>query len=267
MKDLKVRGQVFPRGKTTVMGILNVTPDSFSDGGRYLDHDAAVSQAMALIFSGAAIIDVGGESTRPGYTPVSPEEELARTIPVIRAIRAKSDVVISIDTTKARVAREAFSAGADIVNDVSALATDPDMAPFVSEAKVPVILVASGSDRDPVEGVRASFNEAVLRAHAAGIKDEAIIFDPGIGFGKTVSENLTLIDSLSSFTSLPYPLLLAASRKSCLFLTVGKEHAEEATDITTYLAARAGYNFVRVHDAARAIAAIKLASALERRSS
>lgn len=264
MKDLIVRGKTFPRGKTAIVGILNVTPDSFSDGGKYYECEAALAHAMTLIKEGAEIIDVGGESTRPGFTPVSAAEEIRRVIPVITEIRKRSDVLISIDTTKACVAQEAIRAGADIVNDVSALAKDRDMASFVSSANVPVILMADGSKPDPIQGVKEIFNQALERAHQAGIRDDAIIFDPGIGFGKTVEENLALIDSLASFNDLPYPLLLACSRKSCLFLTVGKENADCATDITTYLAARAGYNFVRVHDVARAQAAITLARALER---
>ena len=210
--------------RACVMGILNVTPDSFSDGGRHDDPASAITHARRLIAEGAEILDIGGESTRPGSLPVTASEEIARTIPVIRALRREWDGWISIDTMKAEVAAAAIAAGADIVNDVSGLRADPGMAPLCAASRCGVVVMhMQGMPRtmqqapayaDVVAEVAAFFTEQMKFLRAAGIASAALCFDPGIGFGKTLDHNLALLRALPALAPAGRPILLGASRKS-----------------------------------------------------
>ena len=219
------RGKTLTLGTNThVMGILNVTPDSFSDGGNYLDVQQAIVHAETMVAEGATLIDIGGESSRPGASPVPVNEELARVLPVVRALADTVDVLLSVDTYKTEVARRALEAGAHVVNDITALGSDPDMAATVAEMEAGVVLMhMKGTPRtmqqspeynDIVNEVRAWLKKKVQNAEAQGISPERIIIDPGIGFGKTTKHNLELLKRLSEFRTLKKPLLIGTSRKS-----------------------------------------------------
>lgn len=244
-----------------LMGILNVTPDSFSDGGQFERPEAAIAHARDMAAQGADILDIGGESTRPGAAYVSPDEEIARTAPVIAAIRSDSDVPISIDTRKAAVAQAALNAGADLVNDVYAFTHDPDLARVTAEAQAPVCLMHAQGDPEVMQDNPAYENvlldvydfleERVRAAEAAGILRARIVVDPGVGFGKNVSHNLAIIAGLSVFHGLGCPVLLGASRKRFIG-TIAREpdaQARAAGSIAVALAGISqGVQFVRVHD-------------------
>ena len=262
------------RDRPLVMGIVNVTPDSFSDGGRFADAGAAVAHGLALAAAGADILDVGGESTRPGAEPVPADEELRRVLPVVEAL-AGAGHVVSIDTRKAAVARAAIAAGAAIVNDVSAGTHDPEMAQTVAGAGVPVVLMHTRGDpremqRDPryedvVIEVRAWLEERIHVFTAAGVAAERIIVDPGIGFGKRVADNLALIRGLGALHGLGRPVMLGASRKSFIRALGGAEAA--AGRLGGSLAAalagwQAGVQIVRVHDVAETMEALTVARAV-----
>ena len=218
--------------RTLVMGILNVTPDSFSDGGTFIDPNAAVDHALEMIAQGADIIDIGGESTRPGADPVSAEDEIRRTVPVIEKIREQSNIPISIDTTKSDVARLALEAGADIINDISAFESDPAMAELAAESGAGVILMhMKGSPRtmqsNPVYGnvieeVRDYLTSRIDMAIQHGVARNRIVIDPGIGFGKTLGHNLALLRGLPALAECGYPLLVGASRKSFIGQLTGR---------------------------------------------
>jgi dihydropteroate synthase len=257
-----------------IMGILNVTPDSFSDGGRFLDPAAALAQARAMALDGAALLDIGGESTRPGAAEVPVAEEIARTEPVIAALR-DAGVPLSIDTRKAAVAQAALAAGAGIVNDVSALTFDAALAGVVAAAGVPLVLMhARGTPAtmqdDPVyEDVLLEVYDwleaRIAAAEAAGIARDRIVVDPGIGFGKTAAHNLALIRGLSLFHGLGCPLLLGASRKRFIGMISGEERADRrvAGSLAVALAGAAqGAQLLRVHDVAETRAALALARAI-----
>jgi len=257
-----------------IMGILNVTPDSFSDGGRFLDPDAALAQAQAMVAQGAALLDIGGESTRPGAAEVPVAEEIARTEPVIAALRGVG-VPLSIDTRKAAVAQAALAAGAGIVNDVSALTFDAALAGVVAAAAVPLVLMhARGTPAtmqdDPVyEDVLLDVYDwleaRIAVAEAAGIARARIVVDPGIGFGKTAAHNLALIRGLSLFHGLGCPVLLGASRKRFIGTISGEERADRrvAGSLAVALAGAAqGAQLLRVHDVAETRAALALARAI-----
>ncbi len=209
-----------------IMGVLNVTPDSFSDGGQHFEASSASDRAVRMLEEGAEIIDVGGESTRPGAQRVSEDEELRRVVPVIELIRERSDCLISIDTYKSRIAQEALDAGADIVNDISALRFDPRMKELVAERACPVVLMhiqgtprnmqKEPTYRDVVSDIRSHLARRLDEAERAGIGRELTILDPGVGFGKTTEHNLELIRRLEELSSLERPLLLGASRKSVI---------------------------------------------------
>ncbi len=253
--------------KTYVMGILNVTPDSFSDGGKYVGRDAALKRAEQMIKEGADIVDVGGESTRPGYTAVSEAEEIARTVPVIEALRSRFDIPISIDTSKSRVALEAVRAGADLVNDVWGLKSDEKMARTIKEANVACCLMHNRKNADYADfmaEMRGDLEETLALAKDAEIPDDKIILDPGIGFGKTYEHNLEAIRRLKELKDLGYPILLGASKKSVIGLTLGVEPKERVTGtaVTTVFAVRAGAAFVRVHDVKENAQAIRMAEAI-----
>lgn len=266
--EMRVRDQVWHLGRRTyVMGILNVTPDSFSDGGRYADVAAAVEQARRLAAEGADIIDVGGESTRPGYTPVPAAEEARRVIPVVEALRAELPVPISVDTSKAEVARLAVQAGADLINDVTGLRGDPEMARVVAAAGVPVVVmhnapVASGPDLLPA--IAAWLRESIDLARQAGVAEEQIIVDPGVGFGKDVAGNLQIIASLWQLRALQRPILLGTSRKSVIGKTLGLpvDQRLEGTAATVALGIAAGAHIVRVHDVQAMVRVARMSDAI-----
>lgn len=257
------------------MAILNVTPDSFSDGGRFAGLQAALAQARAMVAAGADILDIGGESTRPGAAEVPPEEEIARTAPVIAAIRAEGIALpISIDTRKAAVARAALAAGADMVNDVSALSHDPDLAGVVAEAGVPVCLMhAKGTPEtmqidprydDVVAEVRDYLAARLDWAAGQGIAAGNVILDPGIGFGKTMAHNLALLRDLPALAGLGTPLLIGASRKKFIGTITGVAEAglRLAGSLTVALHAAPQAAILRVHDVAETVQALAMWRAL-----
>lgn len=253
--------------ETYVMGILNITPDSFSDGGRYHDREAALRQAEKLVLEGADIIDVGGESTRPGCKPVGEEEELERVIPIIQLVHEHFDIPISVDTYKSGVARQAVEAGASMVNDIWGLKRDENMARTI--AKLGVCCCLMHNRQSPVShhfmnAALEEMNETILLAKQAGIKDDKIVLDPGVGFGKTYEMNLEVIKNLSVFKRFGYPVLLGASRKSVigLALNLPVDKREEGTLVTTAAAVFSGCSFVRVHDVEGNKRAVKMARAI-----
>lgn len=239
--------------RTLIMGIVNVTPDSFSDGGKFYDVEDAVRQARQLVEDGADILDIGGESTRPGHTPVDAEEEMRRVIPVIERLSKEVQVPLSIDTYKASVAKAAVQAGAVIVNDVWGLKQDPEMARTCAELDVPIIVMHNRHEPFPADvmnGVIREIRESLEIAKEAGIRDENLILDPGIGFGKTYEDNLTVLRHLDDFCSLGYPVLLGTSRKSVIgnTLHLPVEERMEGTAATVALGIAQGADLVRVHD-------------------
>ncbi|HJM46271.1 MAG TPA: dihydropteroate synthase [Candidatus Marinimicrobia bacterium] len=248
------------RQNTLIMGILNVTPDSFSDGGMYSHLSKALSQAQSMEKNGADIIDIGGESTRPGAVPVSLEEEINRTIPVIEAIRKNSNISISIDTYKSEVAEKALLAGADIINDISGLTFDSRMIKIVKKFDVPVVLMhIKGTPRnmqtnptyiDVIKELIIFFSFQIQKALDFGIKKEQIIIDPGIGFGKQLNDNFILIQRLKEFSELGFPILIGPSRKSFIGLTldVPSEDRLEGTLASVSASILNGASIVRVHD-------------------
>jgi dihydropteroate synthase len=249
-------------GRTLVMGVLNVTPDSFSDGGKYAAADAAVEHGLRLAAEGADLIDVGGESTRPGSPPVAAEEELRRVLPVVRELARRAAIPVSIDTTKAEVARAALDAGAEVVNDVSGLARDPCLGKIIAESGAAVCLMhmrgtpADMQQRatysDVLGEVRDELLQALARARAAGVDDDHIALDPGLGFAKTPEHNLLLLRRLRELTQLGRPLVVGASRKSFLGKLSGKPAAERLVGSLAgaVIAAWQGASIVRVHDVA-----------------
>lgn len=243
-----------------LMGIVNVTPDSFSDGGRFFDAEDALSQSLALVREGAAIVDIGGESTRPGSDAVSLDEEVRRVVPVVEALAERVGVPISVDTMKAEVARRALAAGAALINDVSALRYDEAMVDVVAESGRPVCLMHMKGEpktmqddpryHDVVDEVLSFLEERMAFALARGVREEQIVLDPGIGFGKTVEHNLALLGRLERFTALGRPVLLGASRKRFLGAILGSTPAERITGTvaTTVIGLLAGAHIFRVHD-------------------
>jgi len=244
-----------------IMGIVNVTPDSFSDGGSYFSPEQAVAHGLRLAEEGADIIDIGGESTRPGAAPVSAAEETERVLPVIAELAANIDVPLSIDTTKAEVARKALAAGAEIVNDVSALRFDPEMGDVVAAARVPVVLMhMRGTPRTMqhaihyqslIEDIRSFLEARIEYAVRAGIALDNIIIDPGIGFGKSIEkDNLAILKNLAAFTALGRPVLVGTSRKGFIGKLLGTpvHEREEGTAATVAIAIYNGAHIVRVHD-------------------
>ncbi|REK68414.1 MAG: dihydropteroate synthase [Cohnella sp.] len=239
--------------RTLVMGILNVTPDSFSDGGRYLNVEDAVARARLMVEEGADLIDIGGESTRPGHVPVSAEEEQARILPVIRALAGSIGVPISVDTYKADTARRALEAGAHILNDIWGLKGDPKMAAVAAEFGCPVIVTHNRGDTDYadfVPDVLDDLRQSIDLAREAGVKDDRIWLDPGIGFAKSYEQNLELMGRLDELTALGYPVLLGTSRKTFIRNTLGlpADDVVEGTGATTALGIAQGCQIVRVHD-------------------
>ncbi|MNK29053.1 Dihydropteroate synthase [compost metagenome] len=242
--------------RTLIMGILNVTPDSFSDGGRYIEPDAAVKHALQMVADGADMIDIGGESTRPGHEPVSEDEELRRVIPVIQAIhQAAPHIVISIDTYKSEVARQALLAGAHIINDVWGAKADPKMAAVAAEFGCPIILMHNRQDRNYssfIDDIVADLQESIAIAVRAGVAKENIILDPGVGFAKNHDENLRVMRSLDRLIELGFPVLLATSRKKFIRTTLDLPANDviEGTAATAALGIAQGCQIIRVHDIA-----------------
>ncbi|MFB9273962.1 dihydropteroate synthase [Cohnella cellulosilytica] len=239
--------------RTLIMGILNATPDSFSDGGRYNEAEAAAARAGQMASEGADLIDIGGESTRPGHDPISAEEELARVLPVIRAVKARVKLPISVDTYKAETARQALEAGAHILNDVWGFKRDPELARVAAEFGCPVILTHNRDNRDYRDFMADALNdlrESVRIAREGGVADENIWLDPGMGFAKDYEENLEMMGRLEEVVALGYPVLLAASRKRFIQRALGvtADEAAEGTGATTALGIAQGCQMVRVHD-------------------
>lgn len=268
--------------QTCIMGVVNVTPDSFSDGGKFYDTNVAIAQGEKLAADGADIIDVGGESTRPFSDSVSIEEEIRRVVPVIEKLAQRVSIPISIDTTKAEVARPALEAGASIINDVAALRFDPGLAALAIEFDTPLILmhmlgepksmqVAPRYD-NLIEDIRSFLEDAVARAEKLGVSRSKIIVDPGIGFGKTVTHNLLLLKHVQAFASLDLPVLIGASRKAFIRKLLKQPHEEDiqpdlpivetGTQAAVAAAVLSGAHIVRVHDVANTVASIKILDAL-----
>ena len=261
--------------RTVVMGILNVTPDSFYDGGRYARAEAAVQRALQMVQDGADIVDIGGESTRPGSQPVPEEEELRRVLPVIEAVRGQVDVPISIDTTKSRVAERALQAGACMVNDISGLGFDPRMAEVVARhgalccvmhiQGTPQTMQQNPQYEDVVRDISRYFEERLALAERAGIPRENIWLDPGIGFGKTVEHNLEILRRLREFTAFGLPILIGTSRKSFIGKILGDlppEERLEGTAATVAIAIMNGANAVRVHDVREMVRVARMTDAV-----
>lgn len=267
----------FPR-PSMVMGILNVTPDSFSDGGHFLDADKAVARGEAMVAEGAELIDVGGESTRPGAVAVDEAEELRRVIPVVKALASRTRVAISVDTRKAGVARAALDAGACIVNDIEAQRTDTDLWKAVAAAGAgyvamhmqgtPQTMQTDPRYDDVVREVTGFFRERLLRLEACGVRPEQVLLDPGIGFGKTLDHNLSLIRGLGVISTLGRPILLGVSRKSFIGRLFGAEpdHRLGASLACAVWAAGSGAGVFRVHDVAETVQALRMREILNQES-
>ena len=272
------RLQQIVRQRTVVMGILNVTPDSFYDGGRYTQAEVAVQRALQMVQDGADIVDIGGESTRPGSQPVPEEEELRRVLPVIQAVRERADVPISIDTTKSCVAERALQAGACMVNDISGLGFDPRMAEVVARhgalccvmhiQGTPQTMQQNPQYEDVVRDISRYFEERLALAQRTGIPRENIWLDPGIGFGKTVQHNLEILRRLREFTAFGLPILIGTSRKSFIGKILGDlppEERLEGTAATVAIAIMNGANAVRVHDVREMARVARMTDAVCRR--
>jgi dihydropteroate synthase len=257
------------------MGILNITPDSFSDGGRLSSTRQLLQDTAEMVDAGADILDIGGESSRPGAKPVSLEEELQRVIPAIKAIRNNHTIPISIDTTKAEVARQALDAGADIINDISGLRFDPEMTPLAVSRDVPVIIMhmqgtpgnmqQNPTYDDVVHDIKQDFTTWLESAQAQGLQKEKIILDPGIGFGKTLDHNLSILKHLSSFAELGCPILLGHSRKKFIGTLLSEENPQKrdlGTAVISGLAVAKSVSILRVHHVRSTVQAVKLARAI-----
>jgi dihydropteroate synthase len=272
---LQVNDKSFVLGRRTwIMGILNVTPDSFSDGGLYFETDKAIEHGLRLIAEGADIIDVGGESTRPGSDPVSVEEEIRRISPVIAGLRKHTHSLISVDTSKSEVALAAIAEGADIINDISALRKDPKMFSVAAQSGAPVILMHmkgtpktmqhNPSYENALLEIKSFLEKKIGQAVANGIEREKIIIDPGIGFGKRFEDNLTLIRNLNEFAALDQPLLVGISRKSFIgkILDLPPGEREEGTLASAIISAIQGAHILRVHEVAPVKRAILVAETI-----
>ena len=252
---------------TYIMGILNVTPDSFSDGGRWNDRDKALKHVEDMIAEGMDVVDVGGESTRPGYTMLSDEEEIRRVVPVIEEIKSNFDIPVSLDTYKSAVAKAGIAAGADLINDIWGLKYDGDMAGVIAESGLPCCLMHNRKEPDYqnfMRDVASDLEETVRIAREAGISDEKILLDPGVGFGKTYENNLEIINHLEELHKLGFPLLLGTSRKSVIGLTLDlpADQRVEGTLVTTVMGVLKGCSFVRVHDVKENARAVKMTEAI-----
>lgn len=268
---LKIKNSVWELGKRTyIMGILNVTPDSFSDGGRFEELGYAVDHAFQLVAQGADIIDVGGESTRPGHKEVSGEEELARVLPVVKKLNALTPVPVSVDTYKASVARACLEAGAAVINDVWGLQREPEIARVAAHYGVPVVAMHNQEGTvyatDILTAMKDFFEKTLEIAYKAGISQSNMILDPGIGFGKTVEQNIAVMGRLAELKAMGYPILLGTSRKSTIgrILDLPPEERVEGTIATTVLGIQQGIDIVRVHDVVQNKRAALVADAIVR---
>lgn len=250
-----------------VMGILNVTPDSFSDGGRYSRVDKALFRVEEMMDQGMDILDIGGESTRPGHVPVHWEEECRRVIPVIEQVKRRFPVPISLDTSKSQVAKLGIFAGVNMINDVWGFKYDKNLPKIVSQEKVPCVLMHNRKEavyQNLMEDVLSDLGESIEIAHQAGIPDDRIILDPGIGFGKSYENNLEVIGKLEQLKALGYPVLLGTSRKSVIGNTLGLPVGErvEGTLVTTVIGLMKGCSIVRVHDVKENVRAVQMTKAI-----
>ena len=267
---MKIGNKSFDTAEHTyIMGILNVTPDSFSDGGKWNTPDEALGRAEQMVKDGADIVDIGGESTRPGHEQITEEEEIQRVVPVIEAVKARIDVPVSVDTYKSRVAEAALKAGADLVNDIWGLKYDSRMAALIAETGAACCLMHNKEKAEYEEFYQDMLRETeacVKIAREAGIPDNKIILDPGIGFGKTYEMNLETLHYMERFHTFGYPMLLGTSRKSVIGLTLNlpADQREEGTLVTTVMAVMKKYAFVRVHDVKANKRAIQMAEAILR---
>lgn len=255
------------KNHTYIMGILNVTPDSFSDGGKYNNIDNALKHAEQLIKDGADIIDVGGESTRPGYVQISDDEEIERVVPIIEKIKSNFDVPVSVDTYKSAVAKSAISAGADLINDIWGLKYDEKMADIIAQSKTACCLMHNRKNteyNDFVNDVANDLKETLDIAFGAGIDREKIMLDPGVGFAKSYEQNLSIINNLNRISGLGYPILLGTSRKSVIGLTLDlpSDKRLEGTIATSVMAVMKKCLFVRVHDVLENKRAITMTEAI-----
>ena len=268
--SITIGGREFQRsGKTYIMGILNVTPDSFSDGGSWNSPDAALRRVEEMAAEGAHVIDIGGESARPGYTAVSEQEEIQRTAPVIEAVKARFDIPISLDTCKAKVARAGIAAGADMINDIWGLRSDGEMAGVIARSGVPCCLMHNRKNaayRDFMRELKEDLAGSLQIALQAGIEKKRIILDPGVGFAKSYEQNLEAVGRLEELHELGCPLLLGCSRKSVIGLALNADLDErlEGTLATTVIGVMKGCMFVRVHDIKANARAVRMAEAILR---
>ena len=257
----------FDEDKTYVCGILNVTPDSFSDGGKFNKLDAALYHAEEMIEEGAMLIDIGGESTRPGYTMISDEEEMERVVPVIEALKSRFDVPLSLDTYKSKVAKAGIESGIDLINDIWGLKYDKAMAKVVADSGLPICIMHNRDNTDYTDfmtDVVSDLKESVDMAITAGIERDKLILDPGVGFAKNLEQNIIVMKELERLNCFKLPILLGTSRKSVIGLTLDlpKDERVEGTLVTTVLAVIKGCMFVRVHDVKENVRTIKMAEAL-----
>ncbi len=272
---LKIRGEILTIGpEPWLMGILNVTPDSFSDGGKFFKTEKAQEQGLAMVEQGARIIDIGGESTRPGAREISLEEELNRVIPVVQKLRKQTSAYISIDTRKSQVARAALEEGADLINDISALRHDPDMARVVARYQVPVVLMHMLGQPENMQqaphydnllfDLKYFFLSRMREASRAGITEDSLILDPGLGFGKTAGDNLRLINNLDYFLGLNRPILIGPSRKSFIgkILAAPPEDRLEGTIASAVISYLRGAVIFRVHDILQVKRALQVAKSV-----
>src|SRR5699024_1768645 len=260
----------FPSDHTWIMGILNVTPDSFSDGGAYVATEDMIAQVERMVAEGVDIIDVGGESTRPGHVPVTLEEEINRVVPAVQAIRQVSDVLISVDTWKAEVASQGLAAGADIINDQWAATREPAIAKVCADFDAPLILMHNREEyhdySDIMAEMKADLQNAIDIARAQGMRDDQLILDPGVGFAKTADDNLLAIQGLQELASFNMPVLLATSRKGFLgkLVDVPANERDVATAATTVSGILSGADMVRVHNVKVNKEAAAVADAIKR---
>ncbi|WP_019379281.1 dihydropteroate synthase [Virgibacillus halodenitrificans] len=254
--------------RTHIMGILNVTPDSFSDGGSYESKEKAIQQAIKMEEDGADIIDIGGESTRPNHQPVSLEEEIDRVIPIIKAIREYTNLPISIDTYKAETAKQAIEAGADIINDIWGAKREPEIARVAAQYNVPIILMHNRNNKnytDLIHDMKIDLKESIDIALDAGVQEDKIVLDPGVGFAKTAEDNLIVMNQLEQFVRMGYPVLLATSRKRFIggVLDLPAEERDIGTGATTCLGITKGVQMVRVHNVKVNVELAKMMDAMQ----
>lgn len=267
---MQIGNKEFPLGKRSfVMGILNVTPDSFSDGGRYDNIEKAMAQAEHMIAAGADLLDVGGESTRPGHTPITEEEEILRAVPVIEELKKRYDIPVSVDTYKSKVAKAALEAGADMLNDIWGFRFDERCALLAAQYDAAVCLMHNRDNTvyaDLMQEIIDDLKISLSIAEKYGIKKEKIILDPGVGFGKTREQNLAVMNQLEKIVAMGYPVLLGASRKSVIGLTLDLpvDEREEGTMATSVIGVMKGCEFIRVHDVEKNVRAMRMADAVRR---